>query len=297
MTRALSPALMQSLETGLLAPLAERVRGDHTLYLALRGEGLNLYYRGANLMRVDRAAKGFEVFFDAAYASPGPSPAPSRTRLTAAPELAAWCDALAAMKDCVDRYLARHGKAERALQQRLVDENNRGRVARQSDVFIADIEYAEGDARFDALGVLWSAESAHRKDDTRARLVLLELKYGDEALTGAAGLEAHLADLARLFATPGRIAALEAEVLAMFEQQRALGLINVGKPLRAFGAGPPWALLVLANHNPRSEVLRRILAGLGPLPFELRIARASLMGLGLYEASMRTVDAALREGV
>ena len=55
MTRALSPALMQSLETGLLAPLAERVRGDHTLYLALRGEGLNLYYRGANLMRVDRA--------------------------------------------------------------------------------------------------------------------------------------------------------------------------------------------------------------------------------------------------
>ncbi len=53
---------------GLLRPVFERVRQDHTLMLAIRDGYINIYYRGGNLIKVQEQSKGsYSSFFDKNY--------------------------------------------------------------------------------------------------------------------------------------------------------------------------------------------------------------------------------------
>lgn len=292
MARGLSADFFSALTTGFLAPLRERVCADKSLCLELRDDYLNVYYRGGNLLRLARTTAGYIASFDDKYFGGSP-PSPMPTALVReARDLAAWLTAVPVMKQAMDTFPK--DPAEREVQQLIVRDNNFGSVARWTDFYICDIEYASPHGRFDVVAVRWPSTPNQRKKQDAHRLVLGEVKYGDGALEGTAGLHAHVQDVNEHLASPENLVALKSEMVRVFNQKRALGLIDCDKDLLSFGEELPLLLLVLVNHDPDKSRLRELLRSLPPSPHaELRIAGSSLLGYGLYDPAILTVEEAL----
>ena len=57
---------------GLLHPILERVKQDQTLMLAIRGNYINIYYRGGNILKVEEQGKSrYRASFDKQYSKDG----------------------------------------------------------------------------------------------------------------------------------------------------------------------------------------------------------------------------------
>jgi hypothetical protein len=68
--RALSQTFMANLlnQDGLLRPILERTKQDHTLMVSIREGYINIYYRGGNILRVKEHHSGsYNAFFDNEY--------------------------------------------------------------------------------------------------------------------------------------------------------------------------------------------------------------------------------------
>jgi len=64
MSRAISPEFLYDLKVGVLARLTKLIQRDDTLLLALRGDSVNVYYRGGSILKLTRS-KGttYSAFF------------------------------------------------------------------------------------------------------------------------------------------------------------------------------------------------------------------------------------------
>ena len=289
--RKLSDVFLNDLkEGGRLFPLTEAVKSDPSLCLELRGNYVNVYYRGGNLMRVAQAGTDYTVFFDRNYFEAG--------RQTTLPDeregVDAWLDISPELKQAIDRWLGKRRKDEREFQQVLLRDNNFGRVARSTDYYICDIEYQSEYGRFDLIAVEWPSKSAVRKQANGRRLVFIEMKHGDGALEGNAGLHKHIQDVNRYLSDQTKLSNLKQEMVEVFNQKREIWLIDCGKDLNSFSDESPMLLLVLANHDPGKQKLHELLRSLPESPHaELCIATASFMGYGLYEQGIHKMDEAL----
>lgn len=318
--RLLKPGFEADLQTGLLAPLLERVHVDPTLCLEIRADSINVYYRGGNLVQVAPATGGgYEATFDGNYirdetgrlidpALAGITPPAPAIRQPA--DLAAWLAALPMLKLAMDLFFGVKKQTwERVVQQDLVVANNSGgarfgsrdprtwleRRSSPTDFFICDIEYARGRSRFDFVGVHWPGTS--RRSAKGRRLVLGEVKFREGALDRKAGLAKHLRDVQGLLATPGARAGVEAEMVDLFNQKRRLGLLDCRRDLVSFSGERPLLLLVLVDINPRSKRLRRELGRLPACPeAEICVTGASPMGLALYGRGILPLKTALQGG-
>ena len=290
--RALSPSFMHALGAGFLETLTARVNADRTLCLELRGGYVNVYYRGGSLLRVTVGPSGFGVFFDTKYFMGTDVPLPEAA-VTNASELAAWLKMLPELKQAIDLFQGAHPKDEREFQQLIVRDNNFGGVARKTDYYMCDIEYAADQGRFDMIGVNWPSTSTDRKCARHRRLVLVEVKHGDGALRGTAGIHAHVSGVNAFLSDSANVERLKEDMVHVFNQKRALGQIDCGKDLESFSDETPILLLLLANHDPGSGVLSELLADLPPSPHaDVCIATASMMGYGIYDANVFPADQA-----
>ena len=220
--RGLSPKFLDDLQGGLLSPLLGRVKADHTLCLELRADYINVYYRGGNVMKVSRADGGYAVSFDNKYfqGTDQPFPMPP-ARVREPDDVTAWLGALPRLKQAMDIFFGSHAKGEREIQQLLLRDNNLGGVAHDTDYYVCDIEYASDHGRFDLVAVRWLSTPAERKKQEGHRLVLAEVKVGDGALEGTAGLHAHIEDVNDHLADPSNVAGLKLEMVRVFNQKRA----------------------------------------------------------------------------
>src|SRR5665811_1547767 len=196
--RTLSQTFIDDLSnpSGLLHPILERVKQDHTLMLSIRKSYINIYYRGGNILRVKERRNGsYTVFFDHEYNKSGvPSPVlPDAIESRHAAGL--WVDSFQQLKRIMDLYLSKKSKPEREFQQLVARENNFSTIANQSEYFVSDIEFADSGlgARFDILAIRWLA--SRRINTCSCRPALIEMKYSDEALKGNAGVLKHLKDI------------------------------------------------------------------------------------------------------
>lgn len=299
MIRSLSETFMQDLllPDGRLHPILDRVHKDQTLMLAIRARFINIYYRGGNIARITEKKPGFyQAFFDAKYNLSG----------QALPDLPAlirdvngsrqWAASFPWLKQVMDEFLGVHNKPEREFQQLVARENNHSPIANESEYFITDIEFADStlNARFDLIGIRWDAI---RRGDTQCRAAFFEMKYGDDALGGSAGILKHLQDFDAMVCDEERYTKLLQTMESQFQQLDQLGLLKFtrnqsGVQVRLNLADKPEVIFILANHNPRSEKLK----GMLNLPemdeyarskrFDLRFFVSSFAGYGLHARSM-----------
>jgi hypothetical protein len=292
--RGLCDRFFTDLQDGLLAPLRDRVLRDRTLCLELRENYFNIYYRGGNLMKVSLTGDEYEAFFDTRYFNGVEQPSTAQPLLLRThQDVAVWLAALPTLKEAMDTFLGRNSK-EREIQQLLLSDNNIGDAARCTDYFICDIEYANQHGRFDLVAVHWPSTPAERKKQNGRRLVFAEVKCGDGALEGDSGLHRHVVDLNDHLADPSYVARLKDEMVKVFNQKRALGLMNCEKDLVGFSDEIPLLILVIVNHDPEKSRLRGLLRSLPSSPHaELRVATGCLLGYGLFDPAILTVEHSL----
>jgi hypothetical protein len=265
--RALSERFMDDLLNfdGFLHPMLERVKHDQTLMLAIRQDCINIYYRGGNILKVTEQGKtSYRAFFDIRYdKSEEPAPVPP-LEIKSQTDAQAWVDSFARLKTIMDSYFSSFSKPEREFQQLVARENNDSTISNESEYFISDIEFTDAGlgARFDMLALRWLA--AQRRNGSTCRAALSEVKYGDGALGGGAGLLKHLRDIDALISNRSRYADLLRTMEAQFNQLDYLGLLNFnrcknGTKVMLAVNDKPEVVFVLANHNPRSSKLKTIL--------------------------------------
>ena len=295
--RGLSKEFIEDLKGGILKNFLTSVQEDDTLSLEIRENYINIYYRGGNLLKIKQCTNGYEVHFDINYCSK------YKVRITGinSNEYEKWIDNIPFIKADMDAWFHKHPKLEREYQQLVLRENNNSSIANDTDYFITDIEYAnsENGSRFDLVGVKWlSTASSHKKADD-IRLVFIEKKYGDNALSGNAGIKKHYEDLYKFLNNKNKVKDICNEVEIIFNQKIALGLIEgVKKEEIKLSKNKPEFILLIANHKPAKSALLREINGVIALPYykdlqkmvDMKIAKASYMGYGLYSKLMVNIE-------
>ena len=301
--RELSKDFMKDLKdtNGLLYPILERVKQDHTLMLAIRENYINIYYRGGNLLRVNKeqGKDSYKSFFDVKYNKSGKTIPILPTTIKCQADAKTWVDKFPHLKEIMDIYFAKYGKSEREYQQLVARENNNSTISNESEYFVSDIEFTDpGNARFDMLAIRWLA--SQRKDGSNCRAALIEMKYGDGALGGGAGLLKHLQDIDALLSDYDKYKSLLETMESQFNQLDELGLLNFNRGIskakvKLSDADKPEVIFILANHNPRSPKLCLILDGPEFVAYELnqgfdlRFFVSSFAGYGLHSDCMLTL--------
>lgn len=293
-TRALGKAFLSDLKSGVLAPLLDAVRVDATLCLELRGGYFNVYYRGGSLLKVTakQSPGQYDVFFDSKYFR-GEGAVKYPQEIGVEQDVQALLEVSPFLKRAMDRFFAKRRNEEGEVQQRIVYDNNVSSIAVGTDYYICDIEYASRYGKFDMVAAHWPSKAHDRKQAGSRRLVFVEVKHGDDALTEASGIVAHVRDVNAFASDAGRLHELKSDMANVFNQKRSLGLMSCKKDLESFGEEKPMCVLMLANHDPDSQKLRRELEKLPPSPHvELRLGTASFLGCGLYDQGIHTLDQA-----
>lgn len=279
---------------GPLHDLLTYVQNDDTLDLEFRGEyAANIYYRGGSLFRIDRGVMGYTLTFDTKYDE----------GMAANPSICMALEHIPLYKHAMDVWFAKNRKYEREFQQVVVRENNRhGAISHATDYYIADVEYvyrdAEGtNARFDMVAVKWPSTVSARKDEGAPTLAVIEMKYGDDALDGSAGLVAHLNDV-QAFVDGAAMHQFCADMAKVFWQKCELGLISdmaEKKHHITISEENIELIFLIANHDPDKTRLRAAVEQMAnlvahqPYPFAIKFAASSMMGYALYAEPMKTL--------
>jgi hypothetical protein len=302
--RQLSKTFFNDLESGLLVDIIKRIKSDDTLLLALRGKYINIYYRGGSLLKIEanETANNYRAFFDVEY-NKSELPLPKVPYfLNNASDVITWIEAFPKLKEIMDFFFASRSKLEREFQQLVARENNCSSISNETEYFITDIEFAEAGlgARFDILALRWLANE--RKNGSKCRVALIEMKYGDSALSGNSGLINHLQDMETFLKDSVKYQSLLGTMSAQFNQLAKLDMINFNRSnnvtnieLSADG-NKPEVIFLLANHNPRSSKLEAILNDQNldqyahsPY-FDLRFFVASFAGYGIHSDCLLNLD-------
>lgn len=312
--RALNQEFLEDLLDGPLTPILEHVKKDDTLCMELRGTYVDIYYRGGALLTIREIGNGgYCISFNEKYSEK----CEDDTRTDDAREARGTCltalDAVrevSAHKEAMDFYFAKHPKTEREFQQIILRENNNlGTVSDSTDYFILDMEYAinhcngQNDslsARFDMLAFKWESKGHVRKHTENLPITFIEVKYGDGAMNSGEdcklpGIRKHINDYIKIRKDDSMLQALARDMACVFRQKHKLGLVSCypDKEDIDLTLDPENVelLFVLANHDPeKSRLLREIKTAMSELQgtedekylSEIKIARSSLMGYGLY---------------
>lgn len=86
--RQISEKMLNAFLSGELSSLLEAVKKDDTLDLELRGDSVNIYYRGGSIFKIEEINNSFSISFDTNYCtedsaslSRNPSPAEAVSNL------------------------------------------------------------------------------------------------------------------------------------------------------------------------------------------------------------------------
>ena len=294
--RQLEENLFTALKEGELLPLLEAVKKDDTLDLELRGNAVNIYYRGGSLFKITEKKGDFIIYFNKKYCLEG------NPILEEYPDIKTAVDNIPFYKQAMDWWFHEHPKYEREFQQVIARENNNlGNISRGTDYYIIDIEYAnkfedaENASRFDMVALKWLSDGATRKNSKKASLALIEVKYGNGALQGNAGVSKHIEDFKVFLDNKENFKEFHKDMTKVFEQKCKLGLVD-GLQKQQFenfeiGSENAEVIFIFANHDPDSKILDNVLQcnELQKFSPPVYIANSSSMGYCLYADHMTKI--------
>lgn len=300
--RKLSTDFINDLIGGKLKNFLTSVKEDDTLSLEIRENYINIYYRGGNIFKIKQCATGYEVHFDENYCNKYKDIISD----IKSSEYEKWTNNIPFLKADMDAWFFKHPKLEREYQQLVSRENNSSSIANDTDYFITDIEYAnsENKSRFDLVGFKWLSTATSHKNADDICLVFIEMKYGDKALSGSAGIKKHYEDLYKFLNDKNKVEDIYKEVETIMKQKLELCLLkDINKKEIKFSKNKPEFILLLANHKPVKSVLKRELKEVINSSYyndlkqmvDMKIAKASHMGYGLYSELMVDIEVFVNE--
>lgn len=300
--RVLSDTFMHNLQSGSLHKLLKAVKADETLCLEIRENYINIYYRGGSILRVAEVNGVYNFGFDQMYCidNGGLWKTVDTSRFAC---LEDYIHNLPFIKREMDHWFAQNPKTERESQQLILRDNNFSSIAGDTDYFICDVEYAnaENKSRFDMTGIKWPSTAGARKNTNAPTLAIFEVKYGDGAMTSSAGIAKHFTDIEN-FVDNGKVTGLSEEAETQYNQKVRLGLMGkMSREIEIDRNVTSEFIMICANHKPASTIMKRELRkAMGDHPglegkIEVKIAKAGLMGYGLYAVNIIPLKQYLEE--
>ena len=266
--------------------LLDYIKRDNSLDLEIRENYINIYYLGGNILKVSKNGDTYNFGFDFNYLKQ--SPFLREATILKHQTDQNWNAYFPLVKQAMDFFFSKNAKEEREFQQLVVRENNYSSIANSTDYFVIDIEYDnQAGARFDIVAIEWPSVSSNRKlqKDFKPKLVVIEMKYGDGALTGSAGMKKHCDDFNTFISNTTCQNDFKTEMLTLFRQKRLLGLIPClsvsgnNNDVQVFNDEIEM-LFLISNHDPASSILQSELTGL--VNEKVKFITSNFMGYGLY---------------
>lgn len=307
----LSERFMLSLKSGKLKNLLEVVQNDDSLCLTIGNNCIRIYYRGGSLLKelseneANSDSIDFRNKFDKKFFNHQDINGFFKDDIQAELVNAKTIDEFIPLIPRLKREMDLKGmKLEREFQQVLIRENNYSTISNDTDYFIVDMEAldSENGSKFDLIAIKWPSESAAKKACKPITLAIMEMKYGDKALKGDAGIVKHFKDVEN-FAKNDKINHMIEKAEIQFNQLVELGLIDVKigmadgeKKKIIIDKRKPEFIIVAANHKPVDINLKNELKlAMEKYPdiveyVDVKIAKSSCMGYGLYNHEMISVD-------
>jgi len=263
MKRGLSKEFEDDLLNGCLSTVLDLVKKDCSLDLEIRDDYINIYYKGGNILKISLKNKIYTYYFNFEYFKSVVEPLKKDIEKYLRDK--DWVKYFAFTKHVMDLYFTIYQKDEREYQQIVVRENNYSSISNGTDYFIIDIEYNNHkNARFDLVAIEWISEPSKRRllKKYRPKLVVLEMKYGDRAVSGNSGMKKHLDDFSTFISDKSSVNNFKDEMLEVFRQKRNLGLIPCLSASRNNNEVVDFDenidfVFVIANHDPASKKLKR----------------------------------------
>lgn len=290
---AISENMKNDMLNGKLKEVLEYVQCDDTLCIELRGKYFNIYYRGASIFKVEEIKGEYYFSIDKKYIN-------RSHKLINLKDVVNSAEALKYLpyyKQAIDVYMTIvKGAREREFQQLILRENNSTvNISKSTDYYIADIEYADSEdgSRYDMIGFHWASNGVARRAGKKVRLALIEIKYGDGAISGDASIKKHLDDFNGFINNKAKLEELKKDIVETFKQKCQLGLVEglQEKQYKDIEISDeiPEIVFIFANHDPDSKILANELATINDSELQDNVlcAVSSYMGYGLYNDSFR----------
>ncbi len=286
--RRLSDPFLAALKSGFLSGITRTVVADPDLNLEIRDGYINVYCKGASLLKLTEAKRSrYQVVIHPKYTVELNVPAELVDDETTARFLAH----VPRLKQNIAALDKRSLEIE--YEQMLIRANNHER-RNASEYFIVDRQYAVAEGRFDLIGVFWDRK--HRRKYQEVSVCLMELKFAlNQDIADVAG------QLARYYeAVKPKAASIAEEGETIFRQKLELGLydqpserIEAMKTLTfARDIARFQFVLVLVDYNPNSALLD--LAKLAQLPFANQV-RVFFSGFAMWQQNVKPLADYLKE--
>ncbi len=264
--RKLSERFMRNLQTGFLAALAQRVRGDKDLDLEIRENSLNVYFKGNSLLKLDELnADRYRVDIHPKFGGGLGLP----DYLINEQTTASFLHSVPFLKENIIQY----GQSSLEVEyEQLVIRANNLEERNNSEYFIIDRQYAVSEVgRFDLTGFFWNRQG--RRAEQEVPLCFMELKFALNP--DIQDVHEQIARYYEVIKVNTGAIATEAEII--FQQKLLLGLfdqprdqLEAMRTLRFSRNIAQYQFIVLLiDYNPYSSLFNR--ASLATLPFSSQI--------------------------
>jgi len=300
--RHISKQFVSDLKKGKdsLKGLLSYIQNDHTLDLELRGNSIEVYYRGGVLLTVSSNVQETDYLWSGLnrnyFTLPKGKSAPYCP--IDPKEVQKFEEYIPCAKHVIDYYVINAKKnhlGEKEIQQLVAKENNYYINSQDTDFFVADIEYQDNVGRFDIVAIRWDSTIEARKKD-EVQIYIIEVKQGVNAVKttttivngkkeGNPGLKQHLEDVNKFLLDKDNLDNFREDMLLVFKQKCELRLIQANDKIQAltqdstlFVKDEVEFVCLLANYKKASSNLKTELNSIDECKFFL----SSFMGYGLF---------------
>ena len=285
--RSLSDVFMDKLLSEYKV-LTDYVKTDDTLDMEFRGKEVMVYYRGGRLLTLSES--GIFTPLDKNYGE------------VCSLNLMNLEEYIPKAKHLMDKYQVevKANLSEKEISQRIVMENNYSPYSNDTDYFIVDMEYCQGDGenyQFDLIGIKWLSTMVDRKK-LYFKIVVMETKQGCQTLRSSSqnpGLKTHYEDFMS-FLRCKAFKAISNDMAKIFCQKCELGLVRINERSEEIKRNSEFKLAddadfiaILANYKPASSNLCRELNELSA-DANMKFATSGYMGYGLFDSSILSLS-------
>lgn len=306
MERIISNNFVRDLEDGVLRNILKYVKSDTTLAMEIRKDCTNIYYRGGSLLKIKEVGENiYNGYFDKNYIKSENSQGvvveciPKIDSVSKANKL---IDYIPKIKQQMDLWMKMEmpDGGEREYKHIVAKENNYGLIGKASDYFIGDIEYrgALNNYLFDMVGVKWGVENTNTDN---LDLALFKMYYGDNHLEATEAILSNLKDIIDFLYNKDCLNHLKSDLKEIYKVKTMLGLLYPYEELKIDFSDKIELIYIFGNQSNTDDNLKNALIQIKNSEeynelskiANIKIAKASFMGYGLYEKNMIDFDKAI----
>ncbi|MEA1919889.1 MAG: hypothetical protein U9N52_08625 [Campylobacterota bacterium] len=291
MERSLNDNFMNDLKHGILINLLERVIKDSTIDLQMRGDSIDIYYRGGVILHLVQNTDTYNATINPKYFGEEPV-VQFENKIKTKEDIQDWIKKVPVIKQARDFHYGKNNAAERDFMQLTVRSNSYEKEIKEGNIIITDVEY-NYIGKIDLLGLILNKNN---QKSLETEFAFIEGKYATSSVSGDSDLIKHLSDIQKFVSNhANEFDSLKKNTKKIFKQKMDLGLYNFeykhnNKELNIKNDKPKFIIL-LADYKMNGKNLFNVIDSIKEIDYDsldIKFAISSLMGYRLYKDCLFT---------